>query len=353
MSVDLFERYREALRRGHAASARGDLDAALIAYREAAGLAPDRAAPLLGVGGILLRQGDAAEAHSAFAAAAVVAPRDEIALRGRAEALATLGRRTEAADALDVLSEMQEADGRLVEAVATGDRALALAEGKLRRRRLVELRRHLRLETARVTESPQATPVEVAPAGAGRAAAAVAVEPEPAAAEEGTLAPAAEPEAVEPEVPAHLAASGPEEAEPPEPVEPAPPPEPLPDPVGLALAADRALDAGDRSTARRDYLAAAAAFGSQGLLAAALDACYGALAFAPDDAELHLQLVRLYLELGWNPAAADKLALLARLVDLDGGPAEVRAEIVGLAADRFPDDPRLRGLVSAGLPRDA
>ena len=58
-------------------------------------------------------------------------------------------------------------------------------------------------------------------------------------------------------------------------------------------------------------------------------------------------------ELGWNPPAADKLALLARLVDLDGGQAEVRAEIVGLAADRFPDDPRLRGLVSAGLPRGA
>jgi hypothetical protein len=121
--------------------------------------------------------------------------------------------------------------------------------------------------------------------------------------------------------------------------------------VALVVDAERALDAGDQPAARRDYLAAAAAFESEGLLAAALDACYVALAFAPDDAELHLRLVQLYLDLGWNAPAADKLALLARLVDLDGGQPEVRARIVGLAADRFPDDPRLRGLISAGLRR--
>src|SRR5204862_4113035 len=141
-----------------------------------------------------------------------------------------LGRRTEAADALDVLSEMQEAAGRLAEAVPTGDRALALAEGKLRRRRLVELRRRLRLETAQATESPQATPVDVAPADAGLATEAVAGEPEPATAEEGTLAPAGEPEAVESETTALLEAPGREETEPPGEIDLAPPPEPAPPP---------------------------------------------------------------------------------------------------------------------------
>ena len=56
MSVDLYEHYMEALRRGHRALAHGDFDAALAAYREAVNLAPDRALPYSGIGNVLLRQ---------------------------------------------------------------------------------------------------------------------------------------------------------------------------------------------------------------------------------------------------------------------------------------------------------
>ena len=43
MSDAVYERYKEALRRGHVAAERGRFDAALAAYANAAGLAPDRA----------------------------------------------------------------------------------------------------------------------------------------------------------------------------------------------------------------------------------------------------------------------------------------------------------------------
>ena len=48
MSDALYERYKEALRRGHVAALRGRDAAALEAYSEAARLAPDRALPLVG-----------------------------------------------------------------------------------------------------------------------------------------------------------------------------------------------------------------------------------------------------------------------------------------------------------------
>src|SRR6478609_8099862 len=106
MSVDLYERYKDALRRGHMSVAHGDLDAALEAYREAIALAPDRALPYTSVGQVLLRQHAAPDALAAFDAALARAPRDEAGLRGRGEALARLGRRTDAADVLDLLSHI-------------------------------------------------------------------------------------------------------------------------------------------------------------------------------------------------------------------------------------------------------
>src|SRR5258706_15656874 len=105
MSVDLYERYKEALRRGHTAVARGQLDTALEAYREALSLAPDRALPQIGIGQVLLRQDAPTEALAAFDAVLARTPRDEVGLRGRADALARLGRRTDAAGALDILSD--------------------------------------------------------------------------------------------------------------------------------------------------------------------------------------------------------------------------------------------------------
>jgi tetratricopeptide (TPR) repeat protein len=299
MSVDLFEHYKDALRRGHVAMAHGDLEAAAGAYREAATLAPDRVSPHVNLGVVLLRMGLAADGLAAFDAALAHAPRDEAGLQGRAEALQRLGRRVDAAESLDLISDLQERDGRLAEAGETTRRALELAEQRTRRRRVADLTRRLRLEAG---DEPVGTP--------GRS-------PEPTG---------------------------------PDPLAGRAVPVPRPDPTDLIGRAEASLDAGDQPAARESFLAAAAAFDADGLLAAALDACYQVLAFAPDDPDVHLRLVELYLQLGWQAPAADKLALLGRLAQLDDRPAATRARIVGLAADHFPDDPRLHHLSIPGAP---
>ena len=103
------------------------------------------------------------------------------------------------------------------------------------------------------------------------------------------------------------------------------PEEPPADALALALEAEAALDAGDADTAREKLLAAAVAHQAAGRFAAALDACYGALAVAPSDTDLHLALVDLYMSHGWRAPAAEKLLLLGRLIELDGdGPARER-----------------------------
>ncbi len=341
MSVDLFERYREALRRGHMAVAHGQFDEALAAYREAVSLAPDRALPYASIGQVLLRQGTAAEALAAFQTALNRAPRDEQGLRGRGESLAKLGRRTDAADVFDILADVQEAAGRTADACDSTRRALELAEQKARRRRLQDLIDRLRLiasdqpaeqalsRALRTLEKgrPGARPVlpgdHAGPGGSGR----------PRTGRSG--GPETEDAAWLAEDSARTAAID------------APDPGPPPDPVALTAEAELLLDSGDHAGALERYLAAAAAFGNEGLIAAAVDACYVALAFAPDNADVHLRLVELYLSAGWNVFAADKLALLGRLTELDNRQGHARARIVVLAAEQFPDDPRLQRLTTA------
>jgi thioredoxin-like negative regulator of GroEL len=76
---------------------------------------------------------------------------------------------------------------------------------------------------------------------------------------------------------------------------------------------------------------------------AAIDACYLALAIAPDDVDLHLLLAELYLERGWRAPAVDKLVLLARLASLaDDG--STRERICRLATQQLADEPRLAEL---------
>jgi hypothetical protein len=282
------------------------------------------ALPYTSIGLAQLKLGAPADALTAFDDALARAPRDEVALRGRADTLARIGRRTDAAETLDLLSDIQERDGRLADAAESAQRALDLAEQKTRRRHVRDLTKRIRLSAAdaqagealakalRVLEREEAD----AEAAAARAKAAESLEQ--AAAEEAAAAAAAE------EAAAAAAA--------------------LPDGLVLLDEAEAALDSGDTATARNRFLQASAAFELAGLLAAAVDACYVALAFAPDDANLHLALVELYLELGWDAPAADKLALLGRLTELDPAQASARSRIVGLAADHFPDDPRLRRL---------
>lgn len=327
MSVDLYERYKDALRRGHMALARGSFDDALAAYRQAVNLAPDRALPHAGIGQVLLRTDDVPNALAAFNAALLRAPRDEMALRGRGEALARLGRRSDAAAAFDLLSDVQEAAGRVAEARDATQRALDLAERKGRRRRLGDLTRRLRSVAgeAPVEEALEQTlrPLDVADEGIAASEALAA-----AIVAAGAAGPAG---AGDDRLPA---IAGPDEGAVAE------------DPVALSIEAEQLLDRGDLVGARDGYLAAAVAFEAEGLLAAAVDACYVALAFAPDDAAVHLRLVDLYLAAGWKGPAADKLALLDRLTELDSHHGEARDRIVILAADHFPDDPRLRHLTA-------
>jgi tetratricopeptide (TPR) repeat protein len=305
----LYERYKDALRRGHVAALRGRLDAAVLAYTEAAELAPDRALPHASLGGVLLKLERPVDALGAYDAAIARAATDEPALAGRAQALATLGRRVDAAEGLDVLAGLQETAGRLPEACDTARRALELAESRERRRHVEALAQRLRdvpaddtaaaaLERALSMLEPVARP-PAAPAA-------------PAADEQ----PPAEPEA---DVMA----------------EPAPEPEaPALEAIRLTEEAADQLEEGDGPAARNALVAAATAHRAAGNLNAALDACYLALEVAPADAALHLLLARLYVDRGWHGHAGEKLRLLDRLTDLSGDKAtrkEVRQLVAALA----------------------
>jgi tetratricopeptide (TPR) repeat protein len=309
VSEALYERYKDALRRGHVAALRGRLDAALLAYGEAVELAPERALPHASLGAVLRRLGRDDEALASFSLALDRAPRDEAALTGRADILAARGRRVEAAETLDRLAEMLEAASRRSDACDAARRALELAESR-------ERRRHLRSLVDQLRASP------------GEAEAIAALERAL-----GVLDPTAPPpvEGVE----ATDAGATPEAES------AAPEPEPRPaDGVRLAIEAEALADAGDVPGARAAYLAAAAAHRAAGSVDAALDACYLALALVPDDPELHLVLAEMYIGRGWRTFAADKLALLARLADLESDGA-TRERLCAMAAAEFADDPRL------------
>ena len=314
----LYERYKDSLRRGHVAALRGRTDEAIGAYAEAISLAPDRPLAHISRAGVLVKVGRFDEALAGYERALRLAPRDVAALGGRAEALARLGRRTDAADAFDYLADIHEAAGRTAEACDTARRALEQAESKARRRHIEDLTIKLREAVGdQAAEQALARALhvleEVAPALSRTTAAAPAVA-----------------------APADTADAGPEAIE----AEAAPPP---PDVLALALEAEEALDLGDLATARDRLLSLAAAHQAAGRFAAAIDACYGALAVAPSDTNLHLALVDLYLARGWRPLAADKLVLLSHLIELDGdGPA--REQLCSVIASRFPDDPKLAAI---------
>jgi tetratricopeptide (TPR) repeat protein len=312
----LYERYKDALRRGHVAALRNRLDAAIDAYGEAASIAPDRPLPHSAIGGILVRMERLLEALAAYDRALVLAPRDEAALGGRADVQAALGRRVDAADSLDRLAEILDAAGRLPDASDAARRALELAESKDRRR-------HVESLAARLRESTGDEAVERALAEVLRV--------------------------LEPPV-AALPASGEARVDGAEPAtapsEPGPEPEPEPEPIDAAAvgaAAEAALYAGDADAAREGFLVAAAAHRAAGRSVAAIDACYLALAVAPADVDLHLLLAGLYLERGWRTPAIDKLLLLGRLASLAEDDS-IRQRVCALATERLPGEPRLAEL---------
>ena len=312
MSEILYEQYKDALRRGHVAALRGRLDAAAAAYREAARIAPDRALPYVGLGGVLARLGHPDESLAAYAAALDRAPSDEGAMHGRADVLAVVGRRSEAADQLDNLAAILERDGRLADACDVARRALELAESRGRRRQVESLVERLR-------------------AAPGDAAASEAL-----ARALGVLDSA--PGVADPESPtSDGAADGTPDAV----VAPAPPARP--DPAILTLAVEEALEAGNLDEARRRALIAANGHRAVGQFHAAMDACYQALAIEPSDPDVHLLLAELYLDRGWRGPAADKLVLLGRLSRLTEDEA-TRTRLCELATARLPDDPRFAEL---------
>lgn len=94
---DVYGRYAEALRLGHQRAAEGRFKDALGHYQAAAELAGERALPNVAVGGMLLRLGKVREALAAYERALAHEPDDVDALTGRAAALLAAGRRGEAA----------------------------------------------------------------------------------------------------------------------------------------------------------------------------------------------------------------------------------------------------------------
>jgi len=278
---------------------------------------------------VLVKVGRFHEALAGYERALRLAPRDPAALGGRAESLARLGRRTDAAEAFDVLSELHEAAGRTAEACDTARRALEQAESKSRRRHIEQLTRILRDAVGdKAAEQALARALlvleDTAPALPRPHPIAALAEAAPSAAmtdlalpdgADGSVAPGDAPVAVAPPV----------------------------DATALAIEAEAALDAGDSATARDRLLAAAAAHQAAGRFAAALDACYGALAVAPSDTGLHLALVDVYLARGWRALAAEKLLLLGHLIALDADAAG-QAQLCSVIAARFSDDPRLTAM---------
>jgi tetratricopeptide (TPR) repeat protein len=305
VSAEPFERYREALRAGHLAVQRGDHAAAVAAFQEAATLAPDRTLPHVGLGNGLRALGQLAEAMASFDRALLIAPLDDGALRGRAATLVALGRPGEAAAALTGLAESIEADGRPVEALEMAREALVLDSTPARFRLVARL-------SAAARATAGAEPMTGRSPAHGPAGASATTDGGPA----GDAGPGAR-------------RGG----------------ESRTRPVGTALVAeaDALVDAGRLREARDRYLLAARALREGGRLLAALDACFLALAIAPADAELHLILAELYDDRGWSSEAADKLVLLARLLDLEGDRA-ARERLCQLVRARFSSDPRLAAI---------
>jgi tetratricopeptide (TPR) repeat protein len=293
MTEALYERYKDALRRGHVAAQRGRLEEALDAYGDAARVAPDRPLPLVGIAQILARLGKPAEAVSTFDRALERAPTEEVALRGRRDALLALGDRVRAAETLDAMAEVAWGAGRHGEAVDLVAHALELAEGRDRRAKLSTL-------VADVREDSD---------GAATAAAALAR--------------------------ADALLAGPIGPEPP------PPPPPF-DPAAAMAAVEDAAATGNGEATREAALDAARGFRAAGQLHAAIDACYQALATNPADPGVHLTLAELYIDRGWRTVAADKLVLLTSLFDVEGDRA-TRDRLCAVAA-RIPDDRRLEAI---------
>lgn len=330
MSDALYERYKDALRRGHVAVSRGRHEAALAAYGEAAKLAPDRPLPLVGVGNVLAGIGKPTEALAAFDAALERAPTDEAALRGRADALVAKGDRAHAAETLDRLAAVLDASGRPSDALDAARRALELAESRGRRAGVKAM--VVRLSQSDTSADPGVGDtltralgiLEDRVLGRGQKGASAAEGDDAAAGVAATSDRVLDALPVEPEPIA----------------EPAPPPF---DATAAMAAVEDAAASGDAAATRELALAASSGHRAAGQLHAAIDVCYLALATSPADAGLHLTLAEIYLDLGWRTTAVEKLLLMSRLADLGDDP-DTRTRLCAVISARLPDESSLTSL---------
>lgn len=294
MSQVLFEQYKEALRRGHAAVAQGHLEAAVRAYEAAATLAPDRVLPHTSLADVLHRLGRHDASERAYGDALQRSAGDETALRGRAALRLELRRPLDAARDLEALAEALEDAGRLPEASNAVCDALDIAESRVRRRIVERLAKELRS----LDGDPKAAEA------LARAAPYLETAAEPGDQESGS------------------------ESEPSTEVA-APPPF---DPVARRLEAETLMASGSTREARPLLLAIAAAERTAGHLDAALDACLILMTVEPADSALQLEIAANHAARGWSDLAREKLALLARIAELDSN-AEVVASIRAFADD--------------------
>lgn len=301
MTETLFLRYKEALRRGHLAAARGRLEDAAAAYRDAVSIAADRAVPRAALGRVLLRLGEPEEALAAYEAADRLAPGEDGSILGRAQALVVLRRTAEAASAYDVLAALREAAGQPAAAAEAARRALAIEPSPVREARHAAL--------AAAARAAAGSPGEAgadAPAGASERESGAGGGAERSTTPDGPESPSAG----------------------------APVVDLGPDPEGLVASMEEAIGRGDADAAGGFALAAARGYRARGRLAAAVDACLQGIGARPADADLHLLLADLAIERGWPGQAGETYRNLLRLVELDGDAG--KADAIRAAAARLP-----------------
>jgi tetratricopeptide (TPR) repeat protein len=374
MARPLFEQYKDALRRGHVALAGDELEAALVAYREASALVADRPLPYAKMAEVLLRLGRRADALEAYDRASALAPDDEPLASARA-ALAAERPTQEAApprgpEAAPATVSVAPAEPESTAAVQPEPDPAVAAQPEPDPPAAVE---SVAVEPVRdrvsVAPSQSAPPEPAARPRATAAAAAAAANAAAAAAAAEMAALDAMRAALVPEderataeaASAELAAQS-SEGEPGEGGAwpaidlPSRPPEPLigppPDATDLQADAEALIDDGDDLAAGDLLLLAVTVHRAAGRLDAALDSALQLLAIAPGDPRVHLAIANLQLDRGWRAVATEKIELLLRLTSL-AGDVQAEADVHLLAAERLRDesparlDARRRGIAAS------
>ena len=345
----LYERYKDALKRGHVASLRGRLEEALTAYAEAAAIAPERSTPHTSAGTALMRRKRPGRRPPLLHGRARASRR---ATRPRCSAARRRSRRSTAGPRRRTRTTPRRAAGvhrqaggrgrrraprprarRGPRATAHAGAADRAAPGVARRASRAGWRSSGRSGSSTARPSPRPPPAVAATAAAAAAAgrgrrrqprgrsrrrgrggvAADGAAERPSRAVAGGRAEAPTPEAtraeaVEPSsrrsVPRSIATS-PDDLD-----------------VDGAHAPGRGRDRRPGPRRRRSplLLDLAAAYRRDGRIDAALDACYLALSLDPDDVALHLGARRAVRRSAAGPSSRrEKLDLLDRLVALDDG----------------------------------